>query len=81
MYNDSINLQFEVDKKDIAYITGIIEGYENFAVLRTLDQKRGIIELLISPNFLEDTLQLIDALKKELLIRQVTPAKPSDLNS
>ena len=71
MYEDSINLQFEVDKKDIAYLTGIIEGYDHFAVLRTLDQNRGKIELLISPDFLDDTLQLIEALKKEIHLRQV----------
>ena len=75
MHEDSITLQFEVDKKDIAYLTGIIEGYDHFAVLRTLDQNRGIIELLISPDFLEDTLQLVEALKKEIPIRQAMPGE------
>ena len=71
MYKDSINLQFEVDKKDIAYLTGVIEGYDYFAVVRTLDQIRGVIELLISPDFLADTLELVEALKNEIPIRQV----------
>tara|TARA_B100000686_G_C16801956_1_gene986721 strand:+ start:3245 stop:3466 length:222 start_codon:yes stop_codon:yes gene_type:complete len=71
MHEDSINLQFEVDKQDIAYLTGIIEGYDNFAILRTLDQNRGTIELLISPDFLDETLKLIEALKKEIPLRQV----------
>ena len=71
MHEDSINLQFEVDKQDIAYLTGIIEGDDNFAILRTLDQNRGTIELLISPDFLDETLKLIEALKKEIPLRQL----------
>ena len=75
MHKDSINLQFEVDKKDIAYLTGVIEGYDYLAVLRTLDQDRGLIELLISPDFLDDTLNLVEALKNEIPIRQIQPSR------
>ena len=76
MHKDSINLQFEVDKKDIAYLTSIIEGYDGFAVLRTIDKSRGIIELLISPDYLDETLQLVEAINKEVYIRKI----PSQLS-
>jgi len=69
MHTDSIQWQIEVDKKDIAYIVSIFDGYENLAVVRTLDASRGIIELLISPDYLEDTRKLIDALSKEIPLR------------
>ena len=69
MYTDSIQWQIEVDKKDIAYIVSIFDGYENLAVVRTLDASSGLIELLVSPNYLEDTRKLIDALSKEIPIR------------
>jgi len=69
MHTDSIQWQIEVDKKDIAYIVSIFDGYENLAVVRTLDASRGLIELLVSPDYLEDTRKLIDALSKEIPIR------------
>ena len=69
MHTDSIQWQIEVDKKDIAYIVSIFYGYENLAVVRTLDASSGLIELLVSPDYLEDTRKLIDALSKEIPIR------------
>ena len=69
MHTDSIQWQVEVDKKDIAYIVSIFDGYENLAVVRTLDASSGLIELLVSPDYLEDTRKLIDALSKEIPIR------------
>jgi hypothetical protein len=69
MHTDSIQWQIEVDKKDIAYIVSIFDGYENLTVVRTLDASSGLIELLVSPDYLEDTRKLIDALSKEIPIR------------
>ena len=69
MHTDSIQWQIEVDKKDIAFIVSIFDGYENLAVVRTLDASRGLIELVVSPDYLEDTRKLIDALSKEIPLR------------
>ena len=69
MHTDSIQWQIEVDKKDIAYIVSIFDGYENLAVVRTLDASTGLIELLVSPDYLQDTRKLIDVLSKEIPIR------------
>jgi hypothetical protein len=79
MHTDSIQWQIEVDKKDIAYIVSIFEGYDNLAVVRTLDASRGIIELMISPDYLEDTRKLTEALSKEIPFRPlgVGPASNS----
>ena len=68
---DSIQWLLEVDKKEIAYIVSVFEGYDNLAVVRTVDPLQSIIELIISPDYLEDTRQLINALSKEVYIRKV----------
>ncbi|MZH03041.1 MAG: DUF4911 domain-containing protein [Nitrospinae bacterium] len=73
MHTDSIQWQIEVDKKDIAYIVSIFDGYDDLAVVRTLDPSRGLIELLVSPDYMEDTRKLLDALSKEV------PLRPLDL--
>ena len=69
MHSDSIQWQIEVDKKDIAYIVSIFEGYDHLAGVRTIDPTRGLIELMISPDFLEDTRKLSEALAKEIPFR------------
>ena len=70
-HNDSIQWQIEVNKKDIAYIVSIFEGYDHLAVVRTIDPSRGLIELMISPDFLEDTEKLTAALAGEIPFRRV----------
>ncbi|MBT5470624.1 MAG: DUF4911 domain-containing protein [Nitrospina sp.] len=70
VHTDSIQWQVEVDKKDIAYIVSIFEGYDHLAVVRTIDSSRGLIELMISPDFLEDTRKLTEALAKEIPFRR-----------
>ena len=71
MHNDSIQWQIEVDKKDIAYIVSIFEGYDLLAVVRTIDPAQALIELMISPDFLEDTRKLTEALAKEIPFKRV----------
>ncbi|MEO2043406.1 MAG: DUF4911 domain-containing protein [Nitrospinaceae bacterium] len=69
VHTDSVQWQIEVDKKDIAYIVSIFEAYDNLAVVRTLDPSLGIIELMISPDYLEDVHKLTEALAKEIPFR------------
>ena len=70
-HSDSIQWQIEVNKKDIAYIVSIFEGYDHLAVVRTINPSCGLIELMISPDFLEDTRKLTEALAKEIPIRLI----------
>ncbi len=69
MHTDSIQWRLEIDKKDIAYIVSIFDAYEHLAVVRTLDPSKGLIQLMVSPDFLEDTQKLLDALAKEIPLR------------
>ena len=81
MHTDSIQWEIEVDKKDIAYIVSIFDGYENLAVVRTLDPSLGLIELMVSPDYLEDSRKLIEALSKEIPLRRRTArGKEQSLN-
>jgi len=68
---DSIQWLFEVDKKEIAYIVSVFEGYDNLAIVRTVDAEQSIIELIISPDYLGDTRQLVHALSKEVYIKKI----------
>lgn len=70
-HTDSIQWLLEVNKEDIAYIVSIFDAYEDFAVVRTLDQSKGLIELMISPDFIEETQDLLDSLAQEIPVKRV----------
>jgi hypothetical protein len=76
---DSIQWLLEVDKKEIAYIVSVFEGYDNLAIVRTVDAEQSIIELIISPDYLRDTRQLVHALSKEVHIKKIEN-QPKALN-
>ena len=70
-HKDSIQWRIEVNKKDIAYIVSIFAGYDHIAVVRTIDPSCGLIELMIAPDFLEDTRKLTEALAEEIPFRLI----------
>ena len=76
---DSIQWLLEVDKKEIAYIVSVFEGYDHLDIVRTVDAEQSIIELIISPDYLEDTDQLVHALSKEVYIKKIK-THPKTLN-
>ncbi len=69
MHTDSVQWILEVNKSDIAYIVGLFEAYDDFAVVRTLDPARGHIELMISPDYVDEVAQLVERLGDEIPVR------------
>ena len=69
MHTDSVQWILEVNKSDIAYIVGLFEAYDDFAVVRTLDPERGHIELMISPDYVDEVAKLVDRLADEIPLR------------
>ncbi len=69
MHTDSVQWILEVNKSDIAYIVGLFEAYDDFAVVRTLDPARGHIELMISPDYTGEVAKLVERLADEIPVR------------
>ncbi len=63
---ESILIKVKILKKDIIYIDALFESYDDFGVVTTISPKEGILELLVSPSFLTETKELLEALKKEI---------------
>jgi hypothetical protein len=59
----------QVNPSDIAWLVCVIESYEAIAVPRTIDQKEGIVELLVSPDYVDETIALIESLGAEMHVR------------
>ena len=68
-HTDSVQWILEVNKSDIAYIVGLFEAYDDFAVVRTLDPERGHIELMISPDYVDEVGKLVERLADEISLR------------
>ena len=69
MHTDTVQIQAEIETRDIAYIVSIFEMYENLAIVRTVDREKKIIEFMIAPDFLDDTRKLLNALAQEIPLR------------
>ncbi len=62
---ETIKLSYRVERKDISYLSWIIQSYEGIAVVKTVDPYKAIIELQISPGCEDIIFELLDALKKQ----------------
>jgi hypothetical protein len=62
---------FKIDPKDIAYLSHTIHAYEGLGVVRTLDPVEGVIEIVISPDFIEDMDDLFRALSREITLKEI----------
>jgi hypothetical protein len=69
IHTDSVQWILEVDKRDIAYIVGLFDAYDDFAVVRTLDASRGHIELMMSPDYTDEVAKLVKRLAEEIPLR------------
>ncbi|MBW2637630.1 MAG: DUF4911 domain-containing protein [Deltaproteobacteria bacterium] len=64
--NGIITKKLRLERKDIAYLKFILEGYEGIALATTIDNIESIIQLTIVPDFESDVDMLLKALKKEI---------------
>ena len=68
---DLIDIYLRVEREDIALVKFIIESYEEFGIVRTIDNKKAIIVLLIVPDFIEPTWAALESLREHMDWHQV----------
>ena len=66
-----INKYFQLDRKNIALVQFIIEGYGEMASVTTIDSKKAIIRISIIPDFISDMNNLIEYLKDKYKILEI----------
>ncbi|OHE57042.1 MAG: hypothetical protein A2Z47_11420 [Thermodesulfovibrio sp. RBG_19FT_COMBO_42_12] len=62
---ETIKFSYQIERKDISYLSWIIQSYDGIAVLKTIDPYKAIIELQISPGCEDIVFELLDALKEQ----------------
>ncbi len=56
------------------YINFILESYEDIGFVTTIDRFKAIVKITISPYFEEDFNKIIENLKKEIKIEEISYA-------
>ena len=70
---------YRVDRREIAFIKFIFEAYDGIAMLTTIDPARGDIALQIAPRCQEQVEEILQVLKKQVMIQPLT-ALPAEQN-
>ncbi len=68
---ESIKKYYRVERHNIGYLKFIIEAYDGMAVIRTIDAKSGIIVLHIPPGCLYDAENLMNDMKKNIMMESL----------
>lgn len=71
-------IYFEVEPEHIAYIKFIFESYEDVGIIRTVDRKKAIIVLLVVDDFVNVARQILESLKRDLPLNEIT--RPADMS-
>lgn len=66
-----IKKYFQLERKNIAPVQFIIEGYGEMATVKTMDSRAAIIQISIIPDFISDMSGLLDYLKNKYKMKEV----------
>lgn len=66
-----IDIYLRVERADIALIKCVIESYEELGIVRTIDNTKAIIVLLVVPDFLDDAWAALESLRQHMDWHQV----------
>lgn len=60
----SVNIVIKCDPKMMNFISMVMNGYDRITLPRTRHGKEGILDLLTSPDFVDDLYRIIEDLKQ-----------------
>ncbi len=66
-----IKRTLKLERRNIAYVKYILEGYEGLATITTVDRDKSVIQLSILPDFASDVDGILEALKREIDIYEI----------
>ena len=70
---DTIKQFYRVDRREISFIKYIFEGWDNMAVLTTLDRFAGTVMLSIAPGAESEVAAVLARLKNDIMIEPISP--------
>ena len=78
---DTVTWYYRVDPKRIVLVKSMLEGYEGLVIVRTADPKQGVVELLISPDFVQEMGEILEDLSRQIWMEPLPGASyPTPFN-
>ena len=68
---DTISLLIQIPPREIAYLSFIIESYEGVAVMRTVDPREGIVEVMVPPSHEVEIGEILKDLAREFPVHRL----------
>jgi hypothetical protein len=68
---DTVQWHFKINSRDIAYMKFVLESYEGLGMLRTIDPKSGIVEVMVPPGLEKDMEMVLDGLGEEIPMERI----------
>jgi hypothetical protein len=72
---DTLSLFIQIPPEEIAFLSFILESYEGVAIARTIDPHKGLMELMVAPDYQEEMREILQDLSQHFPIKEPTPAK------
>ena len=70
---DTISLLLQIPTEEIAFLSFILESYEGVAIARTIDPHRGIVELMVAPDYAQEMREILQDLRRQITIKELPP--------
>jgi hypothetical protein len=68
---DTISLLIQIPPREIAYLNFVFESYEGVATVRTVDPRKGIVELMVPPHYQEEIKEILKDLAEEFPVHDL----------
>ena len=73
---DTVTMYFRIEPQKIVLLKSLLEGHEGFLVFRTVDPKDGIIQLLVSPDFVTEVESVLSEISNTIWMESVPEPSP-----
>ena len=68
---DTVEWYFRIRRRDIAYMKFILESYEGLGVMRTIDPREAIVEVMVPPGLKKDMEMVLEGLGSEIPMERI----------
>ncbi len=69
---ETMTRHYRIDRREISFLRFILEAYDGIAVVTTIDAASGIVAIRVAPGCGEEVDEILEDLKKNILIEGLT---------
>jgi len=69
---------YRINRNKICFVRFILEAYEGIALMRTINAKKGIVEIMTAPGCENEVDSIIDSLSKSIQIIPINSEKHNE---